>query len=239
MVDQLLGLLLLGLGIKNPMTGQVAGEQTVQQLQRTPEPSTDNTSVDTSRGGRSSGREGRPVGRPLEQEARDQKEHTIKEIQAKNEAKKTEFQKKLHEFKDTHKQEIVQKLQTKLGEVNAKRTQKMTEQLVKLQEILDKLTTRASDLKAKGLNTSSAEAKLAVAKTALDAAKSAVAAQGAKTYTIAVNSESTAKNDVGAAMSGLQKDLQGVYQTVFAAKKALRDAALALRVLSDEPVETQ
>ena len=56
-------------------------------------------------------------------------------------------------------------------------------------------------------------------------------AQAAKVYEATVNSETTARNDVGVAMKGLEADLKAVQQIVKSARDAVHQAALALKSL--------
>ncbi len=219
MFDQLVGLLLVGLGLKNPMSGQVAGEQT-SQLQ---------TVNEDVRLGPTSGTFERRG------ELKNKLEQARETYRGNTQAQKDEFKKKLGEFKDKKKQSLTARVNAKLGDVNTKRTAKMNGYLTKLEGVLEKLTTRSSDLKAKGKNTSSADAKLATVRTTIDAAKAAVNAQAGKSYTLTITSEATVKADVGSATKGLQTDLQTTYSLVKAAKSAVKDAALALKALSDEP----
>lgn len=212
MFDQLIGLVLLGLGLKNPVNGTVAGENT-ETLQ--------NVRLE-NREERIENRQGR-------------REEIYENVTQRREALKN----KLSEFRDEHKKQLVERLNTRLGEVNKKRTNKMTEHLDKFEEVLAKLTTRSSDLKAKGKDTVNADNLLGSAKAAIDSAKSAVSTQAGKVYTPTILSETSAKTDVGNSMKTLQSDLKSVRELVQAARKALKDAALALRGLSDEPVETQ
>ncbi len=202
MFDQLLGLLLLGLGLKNPMTGEVAGSQS-------------NTNNGTIQGNFESNR-----GR-----------------NKKNNERISEVKDKLNYKYDDQRKIKADKLLVKIGELNTRTTQKMTARLAKLSEVLDKMKTRASDLQAKGLDTSTVEEKLATAESTLEVAKNAVAAQAGKMYAV-FSSDSDISTNASTSINGLKNDLRQVKATIVAAKQSLKDAAVSLRALSNEPMIT-
>lgn len=145
------------------------------------------------------------------------------EVKANVQVKREETKAKIKNIRDTRKQQIVEKIQTKLGEVNQKRTDHFLEVLKRLSTILDKIQSRTEKAKAAGKNVTSVETALASARTAITTAETAVSAQKAKTYQITVNSDTTAKNDVGVTTKQLQQDLQTVHDTVKAAGDAVQN----------------
>ncbi len=94
----------------------------------------------------------------------------------------------------------------------------MLAQLNKMSEILAKA-------KARGANTTAAEAAIASAKTE-------VVAQAGKTYTVEITTEDKLKIKVGEAMKALKTDLQAVHQKVADARKATADAIRSVRPTS-------
>lgn len=121
------------------------------------------------------------------------------------EVKRAAFKEKLAEIKDEKKQKIIEKLDTRFNEVNAKRTAQMTKHLDKMSEILGKVTG----------DTSSARA-------AIQTARDAVTVQAAKTYVITISTEANLKTDVGKVRSQLEADLRAVNELVIAARKAVQ-----------------
>lgn len=154
-----------------------------------------------------------------------------KEVKANVQAKREEIRAKVQNIRDARKQQIVEKIQTKLGDVNQRRTDHFLEVLKRLSTILDKIQSRTEKAKAAGKNVTSVETALASARTAITTAETAVNAQKAKTYQITVNSDTTAKNDVGVTTKQLQQDLQAVHDTVKAAGDAVQNVFKEIKAI--------
>ncbi|MBI5358014.1 hypothetical protein HZB69_00055 [Candidatus Amesbacteria bacterium] len=121
------------------------------------------------------------------------------------EAKRMEFKTKVVKIKDEKKKLIVEKLDARFNEINAKRTAQMTKHLDKMSEILAKVT-----------------GDTASASSAIQTARDAVTAQAAKTYVITISTEANLKMDVGKVRSQLEADLKSVNELVIAARKAVQ-----------------
>ena len=122
-------------------------------------------------------------------------------------AKRDEFKLKLQTLKDEKKKVLVDRIDTKLTNVNAKHTDRFTQVLSNLQIILDKMAD---------------EVDKTAAQAAIDAAKLAVENQAAKTYTITISTETALRSDVGAVTSGLRLDLSATHKLVIDAKQAVQ-----------------
>lgn len=153
-------------------------------------------------------------------------------------AKRDAFKEKLQTIKDTNKQTMVQNIDTKMATMNQTHTDRFAGHLEKLEEILNKLTTRITELKSSGKDTEAAEAALAEAKTTLETAKTAVTTQAAKEYVATITSETTLRVNVGTTVSQLQADLRTTHKTVTAAKQALVTVAMEVKKLTGTPPET-
>jgi hypothetical protein len=151
---------------------------------------------------------------------------------------KQEFRQKLTLIKDTRKQAVVDKLNTNCQNINEKRTDKMTRMLEKLSTILTNVSNRSASASAAGKETASVESAITTAQTAIADAQDAVTAQAGTTCTITITTEKNLKTDVGKVISGLQQDLKTVHEQVIAARKAVKDAVHALAVLFGEPETT-
>jgi hypothetical protein len=125
---------------------------------------------------------------------------------------RAKFEAGLKEMKDQKKKAIVEKIDAKIAEINAKQTTRYQQVLDKLQMILDKEAKTAS-------GTAMLE-KIENAQTAIDDAKTAVVSQAAKIYTIAIGTDETIKLNVGTIVSQFRQDLQAVYKKVMNAKIA-------------------
>jgi chromosome segregation ATPase len=156
-------------------------------------------------------------------------------IQAEREAMKQQFQARRDEFKqkiatlkDEKKKTTAELVNTKLTSINQKRTDQMSQNLKKLQEILTKIKTKSDAAGAAGKDVSSVNAAITAAQTAIDNAKTAVAAQAAKDYTPQVTDTATLRQAMGTSAKQLESDLNAAHKTVVNAKTALYAAAKAL-----------
>lgn len=139
----------------------------------------------------------------------------IKEtVQAKKEAvkeavatKKGEFKVKLQAIKDRKKKALVERIDTKLANINTKHTDRFTQVISNLQLLLDKI---------------SQDVDITEAQVAIDTAQAAVANQAAKTYIITISTEIALRSDVGTVVSQLRQDLKATHKLVVDAKQAVQ-----------------
>lgn len=154
-----------------------------------------------------------------------QRREEVREIRDQNreemKAKREEFKQKLQTVRDERKKKIVEQADAKLTEINKRRTDAMVRHLDKMGEILAKVKVRGGD-------TTAAEAAVA-------AARSAVVAQAAKTYTITISTEDKLKINVGETMKALKTDLQAVHQKIVDARKTIADVIRSVKKASPAP----
>jgi len=168
---------------------------------------------------------------------RDQKKTLLME-------RRKSFQEKLKNIKDERKRVLVDRIDSKIINLNRQRTEEMAQALIKLQTILERLNTKINEAHANGIDTASASAAYDNAKNAVAAAEAAVASQSAKTYTIDISSDEAAlKRTVGAVTSSFQSDLQATHKKVVEAKQAVSRAAQQVALLrgvknSPQPTKT-
>ena len=93
---------------------------------------------------------------------------------------------------------------------------------------MERIGSRADKAEANGRDVSSVRTLITEATGAINAARQAIQEQSGKTYIIAVNTEEFLKTDVGRTRQALHTDLVKVRQVVFAARDAVRKAAVAL-----------
>jgi hypothetical protein len=150
------------------------------------------------------------------------------EMKAKMQASKDEFRAKIASLKDERKKLTAERVDTKLASTNQKHTDRMSDALVRLQEILNRLIDRTNEAKAAGKDTTAVETAINSAKTAIAAAETAVDAQKAKTYTAAVTDESTLGESFSTTFKQLKTDLEAVHEKVKAAKTAVKQVAVEI-----------
>lgn len=249
MFDQLLGLLLLGLGIQSPMQqqGYVKGESVeviIAEDGTSSSPSGEKLTIKerTERAKKQATERAVKTNAAIEKnreafkgavEARREK---AKEL---HESKREAFKEKVAAIRDEKKKAIVEAMDTRMAEVNAKRVENMTAHLAKMSEVLEKIVTRAGVAKGEGKDTTAVDAAVTAAQAAITAAQNAVQNQAAKEYVITITDETALKNNVGTTRSGMQQELRVTHETVVAARKAVSGAVQALaRVLGVEKVAT-
>lgn len=229
MFDQLVGLLLVGLGLRNPVTGNVAGKNTeVVETQQDNRGRAGETRIEL-RDDRKDTRASRAA------DIRERRDAFHEELKEKREAAKEafkeereQFKEKLESLRDERKKSIVERVDERMSRVNEHRTDQMTKHLEKMNSILERVVSRTAEAAAVGKDTSSVDSAIAEAQAVIGAAQDAVAAQAGKDYVIEITSEDGLKNVVGSAMSSLQSDLRSVHGLIVEARKKVSAAIQAL-----------
>jgi len=254
MVEQLVGLFLLGLGINRHISlpnANVKGDATTaaQQAEISDHKNTfrlnpKNFELRTTKSASGTGVK-RPEfdSRAFGREVLRVQEDFIERLEASRAAAKKEFEDHKNEFKqklllikNAKKQAIVERVSTNCQNINEKRTDKMTGMLTKLSTILTNVSNRSASASAAGKDTSSVDSAVTTAQTAIAEAQLSVAGQAGKTCTITITTESNLKTDIGKVISGFEADLKSVYAKVIAARKAVGDAIAALSRVTGEPL---
>lgn len=160
----------------------------------------------------------------------DQKKTAVKEVRtdakAMIQAKRDEFKTRIQTIKDQRKKLLVERIDTKLAQVNAKHTSRFSEVLTRLQGFLDKIKQSTTDTKVLD--------DVAVAQTAIDTAKTAVEAQAAKPYTMTIADDSALKANAGTTVSQLRLDLMAVHKLVVDAKQAVQKLNTDRKLMKNE-----
>ena len=164
----------------------------------------------------------------------DKKKEDLKD---RMETKRKDLKDKLKVIKDEKKKQIVEKIDQRLDERNEKTLNHFSNVLEKLEEILGRISSRTDKAEANGKDVSSVRTLITEAESAIAASRSAIAAQSGRTYPITFTGVSTTSTstpetnlraDVGKARQALHNDLVKVRETVFAAREAVKKAAVAL-----------
>lgn len=168
-------------------------------------------------------------------------EDRMKELQTRKEqlqeqfkAQRESFKEKLQTIRDLRKQQITEKVDKSLANINQRRTDHFNKILAKLNEILGRIQSKAAELKAAGKNTAALDAAITAASNAISTAQTAVSDQSAKDYAPTITTDNGLKNAVGTVFKQLQTDLAVTRQTVAKARDAVKTAALELRKLMPE-----
>ncbi len=157
------------------------------------------------------------------EELKTNREAKREEVKANIQARREEVKAKVSAMRDGRKKQVVERVQSKLSDVNARRTDHFLKVLERLSTILDKIQSRTEKAKSEGKDVSSIETAIASARAAISSAESAANAQKARVYQITVNDDTTARNDVGATVKQLQEDLRAVNEKVKVARDAVHN----------------
>jgi Mg2+ and Co2+ transporter CorA len=141
---------------------------------------------------------------------------------------RSEFRTRLSTIRDEKKKAIVDRTDKRIVEINLSRTNIMTRHIAKIEEVLNKIETRAIEVEKRGKDIGAVRAAIVTSRTAIASAKSAIAAQIAKTYTIDVTTEDKLGPAVSSPRTAFAKDLQAAHQSVVTARKSVRDVLKAL-----------
>ena len=152
--------------------------------------------------------------------------------------KRDEFKAKIAGIKDARKQLIVEGLDTRIATSNAKLTNKMTNALTRLTEIIAKLKIRTSVLQGEGKDVTALNSAITAAETAITDAMTAVEAQKAKVYTANITTDATLGSVIGGMVRQFKNDIQGVFLKVKNAHQKVKDAWVSAAKLSGEKTAT-
>lgn len=141
-------------------------------------------------------------------------------------AKRGEFRERLQTIRDEKKKLIVERVDAKMESANQRTTTRFSAVLDKLQSVLNRLIGKAGDAKTKGIDTAALDLAIESAQASIGNAKTAVASQAAKLYTIEIASESALRNSVGSVVNQLRQDLRDVHTAIVDAKQAVQKVAV-------------
>lgn len=150
------------------------------------------------------------------------------ELKTKLEDAKNKLQVKLEKIKDRKKADSVQKINDQLQKLNERWTDHFTDVLGHLSDVLMKISTRTDKLSASGINVVSVVNAMNTASSTIASARTAVATQAAKVYTITITTDKNLKTDVGKSRQALHSDLVKLRDVVFGARNAVHNAVQEL-----------
>jgi len=146
------------------------------------------------------------------------------EIQDKREALRAQLQK----VKDERRREVVERIDVRLDELNARMLDHFSNVLDRLEDVLERIASRADKAEGRGLDVSTVRTAITDALSSITSARSAVQVQAGNTCIVTVTTENNLRVDVGKARKCLHDNLTVVREAVKAAKEAVRKAATTL-----------
>jgi hypothetical protein len=158
---------------------------------------------------------------------RDSVRDRLEEAKERMEDRREKMREHITSIADKRKQEMAAKLSEKFDKINTEWTGHFTKQLDRLDAIVAKIVERA----AAGRGTADTAGAVQKAKDAIAAARTAVAAQAAKTYvvdisTLPVVTATSTNSGQDKIVQGLRKSFQTLHTGLFKDLFALRDGAM-------------
>lgn len=172
--------------------------------------------------------------REKRQDLRENVQQKRENLREQVQQRKKEFRKQLQTIRDQKKRAAVERINTKIANINKRRTDRMEKTLAKLRGILERISQKAEQAKTNGKDTTTVDVAITQAQTALSTTEATVNTQAAKQYTIQIESEEKLRSTVGTTVGGLQQDLRDTHKTVVDAKQKVQQAAKELAKLRGE-----
>lgn len=253
MLDQLLGLFLIGIGVKTPyVPGNVLGDETeqtetikeekeqikkeTQQLIQEKKAAVQNRKEEKKEAIEERKEDIKNLKIAREDEWNRKKEAFKEQVKTKREEAKEQFKEareafkeRLETIKDEKKKEIVENVDEKMAAVNKNRTDNMTSHLSRMEEIISRLSTGITELTSQGVSTTEIQSLLSAAEVSFSTAKSAVSTQAGKEYIIGVTTEDRLGESVSRVRTQLESDLRSTQESVKRAREAI---ALAIQEMA-------
>lgn len=234
MLEQLLGLVLIGIGIRTPeVPPAVLGDETEAVLE-VEKPSANIEQVRKEQKEKIEAT--KQIRKTTQEEYKAKKELLNEQIKEKREQAKErftkareDFQNRLDTIKDERKKQIVENLDSRFSTVNTNRTTAMSNHVAKMEEVVTKISETLTERSAQGVDVSQAQSALSAAQVSVSAAKTAVTNQAGKEYIIAVTTEDKLKDSVERIRTQLENDLKTTQDTV---KKAREELASVIQTIA-------
>ena len=176
------------------------------------------------------------------EEAKKRVETAREEAKTRVKAAREELKKRVEQIKDERKKATATRLDEQMNRLNERWTTHFTNVLNRLDDILGKIQVRADKAASLGKDVSAVKTAIDAAKAAIASARTAVEAQAKKDYTITFTSEGELRTAFKAAKDQLHKDLTALRDgAVKAARDAVQNAARSLGgvlKVDEEPEES-
>jgi len=156
------------------------------------------------------------------QQVREQAQNNVKQ-------RKLDLQKKIGQIRDQKKQDAANRIQDQLNHVNQVWTDHFTLVLDRLDAVLQKIKSRAEKALANGRDTSKVTAAIQKAETTIASARTAVADQAKKTYTVdatSITSDASDASEQNNLISKLRTQFKAQKDQLFKDLTSLRDGLM-------------
>ncbi len=148
--------------------------------------------------------------------------------------KREKLKNKLKNIKDTKKQEAVLRISDNINKINIKATDRISNFVKKLEDMLNIIKVLTNKVEAKGLDVSSARTAIANAESSIVNTKTLIDTQVGKTYTIDVTTESTLRETVKSVKENFKSDIENLHKEVKASHESVRNIMKILKNIKGE-----
>ena len=146
-------------------------------------------------------------------------------------SRQAEFKKNLKLIKDENKQALVERINTKIQEVNKNATEKFSATLERLTNLLANFQSESTNEKFANSDKTAFLKQVSEAQDQIASTSAAIADQSEKDYTLTIEDETTLRQTVGQTVSGFRTDIASVYKSLMSAKKEVMDVAREFKKL--------
>lgn len=171
------------------------------------------------------------------QRAREEKQNQIQvlreeQLQLKQQALE-QYRNRLQQLKDQRKATVVNRINSQICSLNERVTSALLAQIGRMRQIVDRVEAKA---KTAGVESEVAD-EVAAARSALEAAETAVSSQAGKECAITLTgNDATVGTEVRSAISSVESELKLVREKVSVAREAVRKAIVALAKARGEQI---
>lgn len=144
------------------------------------------------------------------------------------ETRREEFKKSIETVRDERKKQVAERIFSDVNSLNAKAVENLKKATDQIEEVLNRVFSRAEKAAANGNDIIGVTAAGESAKTAIREARAAIETQVSKTYSVAVSSEEILRANLKQIRDQLHFNLEAVKNKVKAARDAVRVTAVTL-----------
>src|SRR3990167_4664409 len=158
-----------------------------------------------------------------------QKRNVRQNVKERKITNREEFKTRIAKIKDTKKQAIVEKIDNQIAVLNKKHTDRFNKLLEKLTSILSRIETKTDELETDGVNVSTVDVAVQIARDAISVAQREILDQAGKDYVIEIDTESNLREVVYSGFKEFRGDMEILRDSIKVVRDAVYEAAKTLR----------
>ena len=158
-----------------------------------------------------------------------QKRNVRQNVKERKITNREEFKTRIAKIKDTRKQAIVEKIDNQIAVLNKKHTDRFNKLLEKLTSILSRIETKTDELETDGVNVSTVDVAVQIARDAISVAQREILDQAGKDYVIEIDTESNLREVVSSGFKEFRGDMEILRDSIKVVRDAVYEAAKTLR----------